>query len=252
MNKHLLIALVVSAAMIETSWTFAQAPTGGRPTSDRVPTPLPTFVSPDPTVTLLKLPEVQTELKLEEDKAKKLDEISAEITRERARLNAEYTAKMNELNKKAEGEALGLLSDGQRQRTAQLRVQQQGPRALVRPEIAEKVGLSQEQRAEISKVISQRGPLTVSGRDRGGNAAPPNANVPAQDRTEQFRQAVTRRDTELRKKILAVLTPEQKTKWSELTGETFQFSLRQRSATRSGPGPQPAAPANPEAEKKNQ
>lgn len=252
MNSRLLIALVVSAAMVETSWTFAQEPSGGRPTSGRVPGASPLFVNPDPTVTLLKLPEVQTELKLEEDKAKKLDEISAEITRERARLSAEYSAKMNELNQKAEGEALGVLSDAQRRRTEQLRLQQQGERALVTTQVAEKVGLSQEQRAEISKIISQRGPLVGTARERGGNAAPPNPNVSTLERIEQFREAATRRDTELREKFLAVLTPEQKGKWSELTGETFQFSLRQRSATRRGPGPQPAAPANPDAEKKNQ
>ena len=255
MNKNLLIALVLSATMIGTNWMFAQEPASNRPNpfprAGGGPGGFPSVVNPDPTVTLLKLPEVQTELKLEADQAKKLDAISDEITRERARLNAEYNAKLNDLNKKAKEESLGLLSDAQRRRTEQLQLQQQGERALARPEIAEKVGLSQEQRAEISKVISQRGPLVLNGRG-GGNATPPNATVPVQERIEQFREAATRRDTEMREKILAVLTPEQKTKWSELTGETFQFPGRPRSAPRSGTGPQPAAPANPDAEKKNQ
>ena len=255
MNKSLVIAAVVSAAMIGASSAFCQEAAPSRPAATPgaggLVSGYSSFVNPDPTLTLLRIREVQTELKLEEEKAKKLDEINAEITRERDRLYAEYSAKFNELNKKAEGRALGLLSEAQQRRTSQLRLQQQGERALVTTQVAEKVGLSQEQRAEISKIISQRGPLTLSGRDQGRNATPPNANVPAQDRIEQFREAATRRDTELREKIIAVLTPEQKTKWSELTGETFQFPSRPRPTTR-GTGTRSSEPAKPETEKKDQ
>ena len=111
MLKNFVIAFVVSATMIGTSRAFWQeaAPNRSNPTPEL-------GSRSSPTVTLLGTREVQTELKLEEDKAKKIDAISAESTRERARLAAEYNVKLSELNKKSADEALALLSDAQRQR----------------------------------------------------------------------------------------------------------------------------------------
>lgn len=135
MIKSFVIAAVFSAMMIGTSSAFCQETVPSRPAATPGAGGLvngySSFVNPDPALTLLRIREVQTELKLEEEEAKKLDEINAEITRERDRLYAEYSAKFNELNKKAEGQALGLLSEAQQRRTEQLRLQQQGERALM-------------------------------------------------------------------------------------------------------------------------
>ncbi|MEK6259753.1 MAG: hypothetical protein AABP62_14135 [Planctomycetota bacterium] len=255
MNKNLVIALVVSTAMIGTSWLFAQEPAPSRPNPNPGagggPGGFPTFVGPDRTVTLLKLPEVQAELKLEEDKSKKLDAISEEITRERERLNAEYNARLNVLNKKAEGDALGLLSDAQRRRTEQLRFQQQDLRFLSSNWLAASLGFSQEQRAEIRKITTERDPRFGNGRDGDRNTNPPNPNIPAPERVRETAEEANKRFAETREKVLAVLTPEQKAKWSEMTGEPFKFPTPQWSTTR-GTNTRPSEPAKPDAEKKDQ
>lgn len=254
MLKNIVIAFLISAAMIGTSCAFWQEPAPSRPN------PIPgstgpsagasAFVLPEPTVTLLKTREVQAELKLAEDQAKKIDEITAEITRERQRLAAEYAAKITELNQKAAGEALGLLSDAQRRRTEQLRLQQQGLRAFSTNQVAEKLGLSQEQRDAIAK-LNQRVSVFGRGTDRDRTANPPNPNVPAQDRFQQAVDEANKRAAETREKILAILTPEQKAKWSEMAGEPFKFPTPQWSTTR-GTSTRSWEPAQPGGEKKDQ
>ncbi len=255
MLKNFVIAVVVSVTMIGTSWAFWQEAAPSRPNPNPGagggPGGFPTFVAPDRTVTLLKLPEVQAELKLEEDKSKKLDAISDELIRERERLNAEYNAKLNELNKKAEGEALGLLSDAQRRRTEQLRLQQLDLRYLSSVQAAEKLGISREQRAEFRKIFTERDPRFGGGGDRDRNTNPPNPNIPAAERFRQATEEANKRLAETREKVLAVLTPEQKAKWSEMTGEPFKFPTTQWSAPR-GTSTRSSEPAKPDAEKKDQ
>ncbi len=245
MLKNFVIAVVVSVTMIGTSWAFWQeaAPSRSNPTPEL-------GSRSSPTVTLLGTREVQTELKLEEDKAKKIDAISAEATRERARLAAEYNVKLSELSKKSADEALSLLSDAQRQRMEQLRLQQQGLRALTTNAVAEKLGLTQQQRDEIAKLTQSSSSFGRGGvQDRTTN--PPNPNVPAAERFRQAVEEANKRATETREKILAVLTPEQKAKWSEMTGEPFKFPTPQRSTTR-GTSTRSSEPAKPGAEKKDQ
>ena len=260
MIKNFVIAPVVSAAMIGTSWAFWQeAATPSRTTPNPGlagggrygvgPLPVPA----DPTVTLLRTREVQTELKLEEDKAKKLDEIDAAVTREREQIAAEYRTKLTEMNKKAEDRALALLSEAQRQRTEQLRLQQQGLRAFSTNSVAEKLGLSQTQRDEIAKLNERVVPFR-GGLNQDGTNNPPNPNDSIgsiQDRIRQLTDEANKRAAETREKILAVLTPQQKAKWSEMTGETFQFPSRQRSTPR-GTSTRFSEPAKPSAEKKDQ
>lgn len=212
MLKNFVIAVVASAAMIGTSWAFWQEAVPSQSNPNPRPGSFAFFAPADPTLTLLKVPEVQTELKLEEDKAKKLDEINAESIRERTRLLAEFNAKVSELNKKTEGEALGLLSDAQRQRTEQLRLQRQGLRPMTTDAIAEKLGLTKTQRDEIAKLS----PIALFG-VRQDPASAPN------ERTRQMIQDNSKRADEAREKIFTLLTPEQKAKWSELTGEPFKF-----------------------------
>ena len=236
MLKNFVIAVVVSAAMIGTSWAFWQEAAPSRPNpapglSSRSVEYSPIVIQ-SPTVTLLSTREVQTELKLEEDKAKKIDEISAEIARERARLMAEYNGKLGELNQKSADQALSLLSDAQRRRMEQLRLQQQGLRALTTNAVVEKLGLTQQQRDEIAKLTQPSSSFGRGGvQDRTTN--PANPNGPAAERFRQAVEETNKRAAETREKILAVLTPEQKAKWSEMTGETFKFPTPQRSVPRS-------------------
>lgn len=254
MTKKFVIASVVSAALIGTSWAFWQEAAPSRPSSNPIPangqsgsTP---FAIPDSTVTLLRIREVQTELKLDENRAKKLDEIHAEATRERVKLFAEYNAKMAELNKISDTQSLSLLSEEQCRRAEQLRLQQQGLRAFSTNSVAEKLGLTQTQRDEIAK-LNQRGSFFGKGSPRDQTADPPNPNASPQDRFQQAIEDANKRATETRDKILAVLTPEQKAKWSEMTGATFKFPSHQRSTSR-GDGTNSSEPLKTGAEKKAQ
>lgn len=250
MNKNFAIVFFVSAVWLGTTWVSAQETAPSRPSTERGPSSGLgggmggfTFFAPTaPTVTLLRTPEVRTELTLDEDKAKKVDEINAEIIRERTRLNAEYNAKIAELNKKADTDALALLNDAQRRRTEQIRLQQQGLRALSTDAVAEKLGLTKAQRDEIAKLV-ERTPFSL--RERGPSNAPPSG------RFQERLQESNRRASETREKLLAVLTPDQKAKWSELTGEPFQFPSRWGSSTR-GTSTRSSEPAKPDAEKKDQ
>lgn len=245
MIKNIVIAAVVSTALIDTSWAF------GQETAPSRPTPAPGvvgagggnsfFVSPDATVTLLRTREVQTELKLEDDKTKKLDEINAEANRERSRLSAEYSAKMRELNQKSERDALGLLSDAQRQRAEQLKLQRQGTRAFATTEVAEKLGLTPEQRTAIGKLTGRTSSFG------GGRVQNPNPNTTAEERLQQARDEAAKRTAENREKILALLTPEQRAKWSEMTGEPFKFPTPTWPTTR---GTRSSESARPTSEKK--
>ena len=252
MIKTFAIAAFVSAAMIGTSWSFWQEAAPSRSNSNpglrsRSFEPSTTLIS-SPTVTLLSTREVQTELKLEEVQAKKIDEVSAEITRERARFMAEYNRKLGELNMKSADQAFSVLNDAQRQRLDQIRLQQQGLQVLTTKAIAEKLGLTQQQRDEIAKLTQ---PSSPPGRgdapDRTTNT--PDPNVPAAERFRVAVEEANKRAAETREKILAVLTPEQKAKWAEMTGQSFQLPRRQRSSTRGASTPS-SEPAQPSAEKK--
>ncbi len=248
MIKSIAITSVVLAATIGASSLFAQETTPSRSGSVSERGGFPSFAPTSPTTTLLRTPEVKTELKLEEAQSQKLDEINSEANRERAKLTEEYNAKLRDLSKKTETSTLALLNDAQRRRVEQLQLQQQGVRALSTAAVADKLALTQEQRAEISK-LTQRASAFGGSRDRNANAGNPNASG-----AERFQQALdeaAKRTAETRDKVMAVLTAEQKAKWSEMTGEAFKFPTRSRTSTR-GPGSSTSTPARPEAEKRDQ
>src|SRR5207249_3754573 len=92
---------------------------------------------------------------------------------------------------------------------------------------------------------------TDCGRDRDRTTNPPIPTVPASERFQQLIEESNKRTAETREKILAILTPEQKAKWSEMTGETFKFPSPQRSAAR-GTSTRSSEPAKPGAEKEDQ
>ena len=263
MIKILVIASVVSAAMIGTNWSFAQEPTPTRTTQDRGldgreprfggSGPASVFLNLHPTLSLFNFREVRMELKLEEDQAKKIDEINAEVARERVRINTEINelnAKLSEIRKKAEAETLGLLSDAQRRRTEQLKLQQQGWQAFSTTQVEEKLGLTKEQIAEIARFDR----LGFSfGRGSGFARYAPNQTIPAAERYRQRVEETNQRAVENREEILSILTPEQRAKWSEMTGEPFKFPATPlRSGTRDPRGTQSTEPPKPDTSKKDQ
>jgi hypothetical protein len=175
---------------------------------------------------LLNIPEVRTELNTTDEQNKEIDDVLAKVNEARGGFNPqdfqnlsdeerqkrmdEMRKKMEEANKAAEEKVGKILKPEQLARLNQLSLQRPG--AITRPEVAKQLGLSQEQQDKIQKIQEESRP------QGGGNF---------QNMTEEERQKFVAEANERREKaqadMLAVLTGEQKTKWTELQGKEFKF-----------------------------
>jgi len=231
MIRQFALAAFVAATLLGTSSAVVQERTRGRSEQDRETRGFsPFFQTSNATIQLLRIPEVQKELKLDAETQKKIDDLSTTDSTERARLVTEYLAKLAEINRKGESDVLALLAEHQRRRAEQIKLQEQGLRAFSTAQVADALGLSKEQRDEITK-ITRDGSFSP----RGGAPFPnsPNSNEPVQDRLRRFAEEAATRTAANKEKILSLLTAEQKAKWSEMVGEEFKFPPRQ---PRSSPG----------------
>jgi Spy/CpxP family protein refolding chaperone len=132
-----------------------------------------------------------------------------------------------------------ILTAEQRARLPQIRLQQEGPTAFQRDELANELKLTEEQRAAIRRVLEDRTAssrkLFEQARDRTNNE---------NNLTEGFRRIIS----ESSEKILALLTNEQRQAWNTKIGPPFagrdggggsfggSISPDPRSTTRGGPG----------------
>jgi len=158
-------------------------------------------------VMLLLMPEVHKELGLDDAKKKEVAELLEKTRQEvkpwssgfEAQSNEEAQKKVEEFSKKGEEpnkktiERLGKILDAkQLERFQQLRLQYRGIAAIAGPEVAEKLGLSQEQSEKVEKI--QKG-------YPGGLKTPPEGE----------------------ERLLAVLTAGQKESWEKMLGKKFDF-----------------------------
>ena len=109
-----------------------------------------------------------------------------------------------------------ILNDSQFKRYKQLALQQEGAVALRRDDIADKVGLSEEQRDQIHGILERNRPRPMEMQEGG---TPPDPEV-MRNRMDGLRDANN-------KKILAVLNGTQKEKWEALLGKPFKFERPQ-------------------------
>ena len=138
----------------------------------------------------------------------------------------------------ADAEALAILSDAQRTRLAEIRIQAMGLAAALVPEVQTRLGLSAIQIAALKTLAPARG-------DRGPGGPPPDGGMddgPPPDQRGDGRGGPGgprggRRD-DLDNKISAILTAAQKTALTALGGERIEL--------RRGPGgPPPGGPDGP-------
>jgi hypothetical protein len=99
-----------------------------------------------------------------------------------------------------------VLNDSQMKRLKQLRLQREGAIALVRKEIADKVGLSDDDRYKIRGMIDE-----AMESHHGDQDGPPDPNE-----MRDFH-------TLLGQKILKSLSSSQRSKWENLAGKPFKF-----------------------------
>jgi len=171
------------------------------------------------------IPEVQTELKLTEAQKNSVREIMEKNRPPRGEGGGPGRGQGRgpggppgggegqgrELVEKIHKDLKAALTAGQFDRLLQLELQAEGPMAVTRPDIAEKLGLSESQIDQIRKVMEENRP------PRPEPGSPP----PSRESMDKHRK-------EVESKVLGVLTASQKSQWTQMKGAPFTFPAPQR------------------------
>jgi hypothetical protein len=169
---------------------------------------------------ILMNPQVQAELKLTEDQIAKLREALRPAGGPggpggagggRGGFGADPQAR-EQMRLEQEKKIKEILSAEQYKRYQQISLQLEGPSALARKEIADKVGLSDSQREKIQALIEEQR-ATMRDMFQGG------AGGDRQAMMEEMQKL--RKETD--QKILGLLTAEQKKTWEAMLGKPFQL-----------------------------
>ena len=234
-SQRISFALLVSSVVFNASAVTVLAQRGGGSESD-----------------LLRRQEVRSELGLSETQITKLEEaqknsapgreffepflkrISEAPDKEtEAAVRAEMTAAVAKAGLDFKKAAVNVLNDDQKKKLRGVYLRSAGTRALADPNVAEEYGLNEEQIAKITELSDQR---RTASRDLGFNA------------TEEAREKF---NTEWQDKFMALLTPEQKSRfekesaYGEQPAASAVASNGQPMASGVQPGTGIAAPAGP-------
>jgi Spy/CpxP family protein refolding chaperone len=168
---------------------------------------------------MLRMPEVQAELKLTDEQKTKVTDLVDRLMDERQGQFQELRDLSQEERDKrfAEWQAsdekkLGeILNADQLKRYKQLRYQRQGLSAVLQKPVSDQLKITAEQRTKIQAIVdTQREAMRSAFQNAGGD-----------------REAMRTKFEEMRKqtdeKIAAVLTDEQKKQWREMVGAPFTF-----------------------------
>lgn len=112
-----------------------------------------------------------------------------------------------------------ILDEKQFARFQQLQLQQQGAAALVRPDVADRVGLSQEQKDKIRQIQQE----SFASLREAMQAARTGQGADRQGAMAQIREKMMKAREESNAKIIGMLSAEQKKKWDDLLGPAFNF-----------------------------
>jgi hypothetical protein len=172
---------------------------------------------------------VQQELKLSEEQVKKVDEYLAKQRETFSGLRdlsrEERQQKLAELGKAGRGTLDAILDETQRTRLRQITLQQRGARAFADPQVAEALGLDDEQKSRLQDLADKaREEMRSLFQGAAGG-----------DRTE-LRKKLEAARAAASEKIQGLLTAEQQAKWKELIGEPFKGEIRFRRGAGQGDG----------------
>lgn len=187
---------------------------------------------------LIANPAVQEELKLTEEQKQLLQDLRNDLRQKMASLREiedrqQRFQRMREITQEAQELLDAILEPNQKTRLEQIELQLQGPRALLRRDVAEKLGLTEEQRSKIREIFESLRPDFSRIREM------------SPEERRQFFQSMRERAEKAQQEALAVLTPEQKEKWEKMLGAPFDVSrLRPRFPGRrpGGPDGRPGGP----------
>jgi hypothetical protein len=130
-----------------------------------------------------------------------------------------------------DGKLAEILSDSQMKRLKELRLQRQGAMALTRKDIADQVGLTDDERLKLRGMI-----------DEAMDSMRPQDNQQIGQGGVQMRrpdpQAMESMHEKISDQILRSLTSKQRAKWNDLVGKPFKFdeNWRPQPRTRGGLG----------------
>jgi hypothetical protein len=114
--------------------------------------------------------------------------------------------------KEMEAKIQKILTESQYKRYQELSLQLQGAGAISRPEIAQKLGLTEDQIKQVRDIQTNDRPPRPEG---GQNDGPPDF--------KQMQEQMKKHRQEIEAKILAVLTASQKSEWQAMLGKPFKF-----------------------------
>jgi Membrane protease subunits, stomatin/prohibitin homologs len=177
-------------------------------------------------VQMLRIPEVQKELKMTPEQVGKLDAKQDEVRQAMqglgggnpAQLSPEERQKRADKVQEIQTKAVASILDAeQMKRYRQLELQQQGPAALARADVAAELKLTDEQKKKIADAQRQG--------DEDRRAAGQGANFQSMSQEERTKWMAKMQDIQKATgdKILAILTEEQKAQWKGMLGAPFTF-----------------------------
>ncbi len=209
---------------------------------------------------LLAYNPVQQDLALTPEQSKEIDVLLQNLSGDRDRLRAvakqpgrqqEAQQQFVEILRVQEVRIEALLTAEQKSRLQQIAWQQRGPFAFKYPEVVAKLSLTQDQRKKIAAIVEEERPRGPGG--GGPKGSPPNdrlpkdlLDAPPDDMLDETAGPDTTAERERKpeagprfgnpdhmhdtfnrtiRRILTVLTPEQKAKWEELRGPPFKAHL---------------------------
>lgn len=165
---------------------------------------------------------VQADLKLTDDQKESIKKISASAREGFQGLQGlsreERTAKMQELRKDQEDKVAAVLTDAQKTRMKEIRLQARGTAALSDKEVQESLKLTDDQVNKIkdlNKTLADARAEAFGGAGGGGGGGRGGANQETRDKLTKLR-------TETNDKILAVLTADQKTAFEKMQGAKIE------------------------------
>jgi Spy/CpxP family protein refolding chaperone len=162
---------------------------------------------------------VQEDLKLTPEQVKEVTEIRGKRMRKppefRQLTREEQRQVKQELDKKDRETLTKLLTPEQLKRLHQIWLQYRGPLACLNDDIAKEMGLTAEQKNKLWSVRQQLidGLVALPSLSREAAAGKKRAEMESKVRTDTAA------------KVMAILTPEQKAKWREMTGQPFDVEL---------------------------
>lgn len=235
MKRRSFVGLVLALAVLPLSAGIASAQGGGGRRGG--------MMGRQGGLQMLRIPTVQTEIKMTPEQIGKLDAKQAEVRQSMQGLGGggggqlspeerqQRMEKVQEIQTKAVND---ILDPTQQKRFRQLELQQQGPSALARKDVATELKLTDEQIKKIADLQRQ------ADEDRRSAIQ----GVDFQSMTPEDRDKLMTKMQDIQKasgaKMAALLTEAQQTQWKDMQGTPFTFPA--------GPGgpPRPAAPAAPQ------